>query len=347
LKSQLDAGGGQAWLSTDGSVTQKPDVAIVVFGEKPYAEFMGDQADVALHYDNQESLAMMQRLKAQGIPVVAVLLSGRPLYLNGHINAADALVAGWLPGSEGAGFADVLLARVDGTPQHDFQGRLSFSWPKRPDQSPLNIGDADYDPQFAYGFGLTYAAPVQTPQLAEAGDTTRYGERNVYFSKGQAWNGYKLWLGDNNAPRMDYVGTRTTLYGSAGLTAKPQSDGAVQLTWNGKSTAWAKMGSDRPSDIAREANGAMLLSLNIRVNVPPTGDVRLGVGSASVPIAAVLKSLAPNAYTSIDVPLSCFAGQDLAATPTILQIETSGSLDLSIADLRLIETKPGAVCPAE
>ena len=347
LKAQIEASGGQALLSPDGTSPQKPDVAIVVFGEKPYAEFMGDQSDVALHHNNVESLELVRSLKNQGIPVVAVMMSGRPLYVKPQINAADAFVEAWLPGSEGAGVADVLLSRPDGTPQYDFQGRLSFSWPKRPDQTPLNIGDTAYDPQFAYGFGLSYAKPAVTPVLPEVADTTRYGERNVYYTKGEVWNGYNLWLGDSNAPRMDYVGTKTTLYGSAGLMAEPQSDGAVHLAWNGKSKAWAEMGANKPSDIAREANGAMLLSLNLRINVPPTSDVRLGVGSASVPITRVLKSLAPGAYATIAVPLSCFKGQDLAATPTILHLETGGSLDLSLADVRLTETKAGAACPTE
>lgn len=347
LKAQIEASGGQALFSPDGTSPQKPDVAIVVFGEAPYAEFMGDQSDVALHHDNVESLELIRRLKAQGIPVVAVMMSGRPLYVNPQINAADAFVAAWLPGSEGAGIADVLLARPDGTPQYDFQGRLSFSWPRRPDQTPLNIGDADYDPQFAYGFGLSYAAPTVTPALPEVADTTRYGERNVYFTNGQAWNGYKFWLGDSNAPHMDYVGTRTTLYGSAGLTAEPEDDGAIRLTWNGRSRAWAEMGADAPSDIAREANGAMLLSLSIRVNASPTGDVSLGVGSASVPVAGVLRGLAPGTYATVAVPLSCFSGQNLAATPTIFHLETSGQLDVSVADIRLTETRAGAACPVQ
>ncbi|MGZ3298330.1 MAG: glycoside hydrolase family 3 protein, partial [Asticcacaulis sp.] len=147
LKTEVGASGGQVLLSPDGTSAQAPDVAIVVFGETPYAEFMGDQPDVALHHDNVESLALIKKLKAQGIPVVAVMMSGRPLYVNPQINAADAFVAAWLPGSEGAGIADVLIGK------RDFQGRLSFSWPKRPDQTPLNVGDAGYDPQFPYGYG--------------------------------------------------------------------------------------------------------------------------------------------------------------------------------------------------
>jgi len=339
LKSQIEATGGQALYSPDGTAPQKPDIAIVVFGETPYAEFMGDQSDVALHHDNSESLELIKKLKAQGVPVVAVMLSGRPLYVNPQINAADAFVAAWLPGSEGEGIADVL------TGKHDFSGKLSFSWPKRPDQTPLNVGDADYDPQFAYGYGLSYAAPAETPQLPEVADTTKYGEKNVYFTRGTVWNGYKLTLTDDARHRMDYVGTQTTIYGTAALTVSPQDDGAVKAVWNGKARAALEVGADKPSDIAREANGAMMISLTLRVNAAPSGEVRLGVGSASVPVTGGLKTATD--YATLAVPLSCFKAQDLAATPTVARIETAGALDLSISDIRLTETKAGASCPTE
>ena len=341
LKAAIDAAGGHALFSPDGTAPQKADVAIVVFGELPYAEFAGDQSDVALHHDNGESLELIKKLKAQGMPVVAVMLSGRALYVNPQINAADAFVAAWLPGSEGEGVADVL------TGKYDFTGKLSFSWPKRPDQTPLNVGDAKYDPQFAYGYGLSYAAPQQTPALPEVAETTKYGEKNVYFAKGSAWNGYKLSIGDSNAPHMEYVGTRTTLYGSSSLTLEPQADGALHAVWNGKSKAWLEMGADKPTDISREANGAMMLSLTVRVNTVPVSEVRLGIGSASVPVTAELKGITAGSYATLAVPLSCFSAQDLRKTPTIARLESSGSLDLSVSEIRLTETKMGATCPAE
>ena len=339
LKSQIEASGGQALYSPDGTAPQKPDIAIVVFGEAPYAEFMGDQSDVALHHDNSDSLELIKKLKAQGIPVVAVMLSGRALYVNPQINAADAFVAAWLPGSEGEGLADVL------TGKSDFTGKLSFSWPKRPDQTPLNVGDKSYDPQFAYGYGLSYAAPAETQQLPEVADTTKYGEKNVYFTKGTAWNGYKLTLSDDAQHRMDYVGTQATIYGTAALTVTPQEDGAVKAVWNGKAKAALEVGADKPSDIAREANGAMMIALTLRVNAAPSAEARLAVGSASVPVTNWLKTT--TGYATLAVPLSCFKAQYLAATPTVARIETAGALDLSISDIRLSETKAGASCPTE
>ena len=340
LKPQIDAAGGQALLSLDGTSAQKTDVALVVFGETPYAEFMGDQRDVALHHDNEESLELIRKLKARGIPVIAVMLSGRALYVNPQINAADAFVEAWLPGSEGEGVADVL------TGKYDFTGKLSFSWPKTPDQTPLNIGDATYDPQFAFGFGLSYASPAQTPSLPEVASTTKYGEKNVYYAKGSAWNGYRLSIGGSNGPSMDYAGTRTAL-GSAGLMVESQVDGALHVVWKGKSKAWLEMGGDTPTDISREANGAMMLSLTVRVNMAPDTEVRLGVGSASVPVTAELKALPVGGYATLSLPLSCFSVQDLRKTPTIAHLETSGNLDLSVSEIRLTETRLGATCPTE
>jgi beta-glucosidase len=341
LKAQIDAAGGQALFSPDGTTAQKADVAIVVFGESPYAEFMGDQRDVALHHDNVESLELIKKIKAQGIPVIAVLLSGRALYVNPQINASDAFVAAWLPGSEGEGVADVLTGR------NDFTAKLSFSWPKNPDQTPLNVEDAAYDPQFAYGFGLSYAAPAPTPALPEVASNTRYGDKSVYYAKGTAWNGYKVSIGDNNGPLVDYAGARISLSGSGGLMLESQPDGALHAVWNGKSKAALLIGGDQPSDLSREANAAMLLSLTVRVNKAPDTEVRLAVGSASVSVTAELKALPPGSYATLAVPLSCFAAQDLKKTPTIAHLETSGSLDLSVSEIRLTETRTGAACPRE
>jgi beta-glucosidase len=165
-----------AELSIDGRAAdaERHDVAIVVIGENPYAEGMGDirSSDdliveagsmikgkikvleaygstlelARLHPQDLETMATISR---QGIPVVCVLVSGRPLVVNAELARSRAFVAAWLPGSEGDGVSDVLFG------DFDFQGRLSFSWPKHGEQHP-NIGDPVYDPLFEYGYGLRY-----------------------------------------------------------------------------------------------------------------------------------------------------------------------------------------------
>ena len=168
LAEALATGGGTAELRPDGSFASRPEAAVVVFGEEPYAETRGDVATLEYQPGGKRDLALLRKLKAEGIPVVAVFLSGRPLWTNPEINAADAFVAAWLPGSEGGGVADLLVRRPDGSANHDFVGKLSYSWPRTPASSPLNRGDPGYDPLFAYGCGLTYADRVEIPALPES-----------------------------------------------------------------------------------------------------------------------------------------------------------------------------------
>jgi beta-glucosidase len=136
---------GQVTYSKDGSGAAGADVGVVVVGEKPYAEFMGDREDLSLDREDMDAIA---NVKKAGIPLVVVVVSGRPLILGDALNQADALVAAWLPGTEGAGVADVLFGDYKPT------GKLSFTWPRAMAQIPSHVGDAKYDPLFAYGFGL-------------------------------------------------------------------------------------------------------------------------------------------------------------------------------------------------
>ena len=134
-------------FSEDGSDAASADAAVVVIGEPPYAEMEGDRLDLSLP---AEQRALVERVAATGVPTVVVLISGRPLILGDALDAADAFVAAWLPGTEGAGIADVLFGHYAPT------GRLSFTWPRSMSQVPINVGDEPYDPLFPFGFGLGY-----------------------------------------------------------------------------------------------------------------------------------------------------------------------------------------------
>ena len=134
-------------FAADGSGAAGADVGIVVVGETPYAEGVGDSGDLTLDEADCEAIANMH---AAGIPVVVVVISGRPLVLGDVLDQADAVVAAWLPGTEGGGVADVLFGDYAPT------GKLSFTWPRSNGQAPINVGDEKYDPQFPFGYGLTY-----------------------------------------------------------------------------------------------------------------------------------------------------------------------------------------------
>jgi beta-glucosidase len=123
------------------------DVTIVVIAEEPYAEGKGDRKNLALPPRELDVLRALRRTKNH---VVLVLLSGRPVILGDALTLSDAIVAAWLPGTEGAGVADVLFGAVKPT------GKLPVSWPRAMTQIPINVGDAKYDPLFPFGHGLTY-----------------------------------------------------------------------------------------------------------------------------------------------------------------------------------------------
>jgi beta-glucosidase len=355
IREAVEAAGGRAELSVDGRWTEKPDVAIVVFGETPYAEFQGDQADVALHADAVESLALIRKLKADHIPVVAVLLSGRSLYMNPWINASDSFVAAWLPGSEGEGVADVLIARADGQPARDFRGRLSFSWPKRPDQTPLNVGDKGYDPQFPFGFGLTYASQGTLGRLPEAAEAAAAGPHDALLLDGRAVNGFALSIGNAQAPKIAAVAARTATYNGEALTLSTvdhrRQEDARRARWTGAGAAWVELSSPAPVDLSREANGAMVLELEIRLDQPPQGEVELylagGDRRGALAIRKRLEALPPGRWTTLRVPLACFgaAGADLTKVRTVMGLKTSAALTLSLGDARLSEYAAGDVCP--
>jgi beta-glucosidase len=155
IEKAVSNGGGTAVLSESGRYEHKPDVAIVVWGESPYAEYEGDLRSVQYHRGHTRELEMLQSFRADNIPVVSVFISGRPLWVKDYLQASDAFVAVWLPGSEGDGIADVLFRSAQGDIQYDFTGRLPFSWPARADQADLNINSENYEPLFEYGFGLS------------------------------------------------------------------------------------------------------------------------------------------------------------------------------------------------
>jgi beta-glucosidase len=135
--------------SLDGTGADGASLGIAVIGELPYAEGIGDRADLSLDI---QDIAVVNNLKSAGIPVVVLVISGRPLFINEILPQTDALLAAFLPGTEGQGIADVLFGDYNPT------GKLSFSWPRSNDQLPLNINmpEEEYDPLFAFGQGLSY-----------------------------------------------------------------------------------------------------------------------------------------------------------------------------------------------
>ncbi|MCF3468011.1 glycoside hydrolase family 3 protein [Stenotrophomonas maltophilia] len=346
IARQASAAGGEAVLAVDGRYAVKPDVAVVVFGEDPYAEFQGDRPTLAYKPGNETDLALLKRLKAEGIPVVAVFLSGRPLWVNREINAANAFVAAWLPGSEGAGIADVLLRGSDGRVQHDFKGKLSFSWPRTATQYANNVGQKDYDPLFAFGFGLTYADNGDLAALPEAsGVTGNEGATGVFFARGDAGPGMALRLEDAAGQGLTVTRVPDALPDDrlkiTGVDHLAQEDGR-RLAWSGKGEAVAALQSHTALDLQRESNGDLMLLTTLRVDAAPKGEAWLSVGcsagcSARVAIGPALAALPQGQWKRVGVPLKCLAraGARMDAIDRPWSVVTGDAMTISVSRVAL------------
>ncbi|MEN5152911.1 exo 1,3/1,4-beta-D-glucan glucohydrolase [Stenotrophomonas muris] len=346
IARQARAAGGEAVLAVDGRYAVKPDVAVVVFGEDPYAEFQGDRPTLAYKPGNETDLALLKRLKADGIPIVAVFLSGRPLWVNREINAADAFVAAWLPGSEGAGIADVLLRGSDGRVQHDFKGKLSFSWPRTATQYANNVGQKDYDPLFAFGFGLTYADNGDLAALPEAsGVTGNEGATGVFFARGDAGPGMALRLEQAAGQGLTVTRVPDALPDDrlkiTGVDHLAQEDGR-RLAWSGKGEAVAALQSHTALDLQRESNGDLMLLTTLRVDAAPEGEAWLSVGcgvgcSARIAIGPSLAALPQGQWKRVGVPLKCLAkaGAKLDAIDRPWSVVTADAMTISVSRVAL------------
>ena len=338
IDGAVSAAGGKATLSVDGSYSAKPDVAVVVFGEDPYAEFVGDRPH-SLEYGpaDKKDLELLRRLKAAGIPVVSIFLSGRPMWVNPEINASDAFVAAFLPGGEGGGISDVIFRKADGKVKYDFHGKLSYSWPKRADQSPLNFGDKNYDPLFVFGYGLTYGQKGNLPQLSEARPKGGGLPEGVLFGRGAVPQGWNIAFEPASGGQIK------------GVDRRAQED-SRQLTWSGNGPATLAIRANPPLDLSRETTGQLSLVVDYRVDSPPTAPVTIAMASNPVPIGGALRAAPVGQWQTLTLPLGCFAktGDEMKTLNMPLAIATPGKLVLTISDVRVLSaTVPQDQCGAQ
>ncbi len=332
LKQTVEAGGGSAVLSPDGSYTQKPDAAVVVFGETPYAEFQGDRAALVLDPELTKPYDTMKKLQAEGIPVVAVMITGRPLYVNPALNAADAFVVAWLPGSEGGGVADVLVGDASGKPRFDFTGKLPAAWPRT-----TQIAEGALYP---FGYGLDYAAASDGwAPLPELDASAVGGDSRLWFNAGNPAARWSLWVAGNG----DEVETRVTtlpaeaLGGRARVTAEnfKVQEGARRFAIAG-GTASVQLGNLDPVDVARETNGDVMVLVTLRVwDAPATA--RIGARGPQGDGYAAVTLPATEGYVRYGLPLKCLRdkGADVTGLDRPFVLETEGRADYAIAEVRL------------
>jgi beta-glucosidase len=344
IAAAVKASGGTTTLSPTGSYATKPDVAIVVYGEDPYAEFQGDVDTLEYKPGNKVDLELLKKLKAANIPVVSVFLSGRPMWVNPELNASDAFVAAWLPGSEGAGIADVLISKPDGSINYDFKGRLSFLWPRTPDQTKASPGSEP--PLFEYGFGLRYADDGELTALPEdvKKDESATSAR-VYFAGGRPGAGWSLVAGEGaTRARLEENALGRSPNGVLTVTAIDHAaqEDARLASWSGSGPATLALQGSTPIDLQREANGQLSLAFDYRVDEAPSGDVTLAVEcgekcSGTFAVTDRLKKAPRGQWQPLKVLLRCFekTGAQMGNVTAPFALSTEGKLQLGIANVRL------------
>lgn len=338
LRQAITTAGGQVEYHVSGDFEQKPDVAIVVFGEDPYAEGNGDIDSLEYQRGNKTDLQLLQKLKSKGIPVVSVFLSGRPLWVNAELNASDAFVAAWLPGTEGAGIADVLLKNQDDSIRHDFQGKLPFSWPNSP--APA-IGNAELT-LLDYGYGLRYG---ESDQLS-----LNLNTENASASKPES-----ISLLDRvvNAPWTLYIGSENQL---TAVTSNAQSAGPVstrtidrvvqedarQFQFDGRGPGIAALRSDFPKDFRRVLEQQNALRFFVKPISLNGNSLKLGMHCGEncaihIELLAHLKKLPADTWSELAIDIQCFnkSPMNFAQVFSPFWLQSADAVTLAISSVRI------------
>lgn len=347
IKKAVEGAGGTVNLSVDGSYKSKPDVAIVVFGENPYAEMQGDLMSLEYQAGKHTDLMLLRKLKADGIRVVSVFLSGRPLWVNAELNASDAFVAAWLPGSEGAAISDVLFKPMKKTEvAYDFVGRLPFSWPAKIEQTVLNVGDDDYTPLFAYGAGLSIndvdtlgddlpAVITIAPLKGTGNDVELFNNRVM-----EPW---RMVLSDADNKVVPVSGTviKTKNVRVESVDKNVQHD-SRKVVWLGNGMGRISLMANSAQDLQEYSTKDSWLSFDAVVSRHPEGAVfyEMLCGhncKGKVDLGGVLSQLSLGKWKTLHVNLSCLAqaSVDFSKIETVFSIATQSPLDLTISNIRL------------
>ncbi|KXI27068.1 glycoside hydrolase family 3 protein [Paraglaciecola hydrolytica] len=348
IAATVTAAGGKVELNEQGQFTTRPDVAIVVFGEQPYAEFQGDVTDV--DFKPEDSLKILKDLQAQGIPTVSVFLSGRPMWVNPELNASDAFVAAWLPGSEGTGVADVLFRSADGEVAYDFTGRLSFSWPATPTDVELNVGNADYQPLFAYGYGLSVQDAQDMAPLDETLDPSLSSQNDSrYMFAGDAVQPWRLALNDK-AGNTQVTGN-AQVSASAAISVKATDyqaqEDTVEANWQDSARLYIR---GNAVDLSRQATGDMAIQIDYQVLSATTGQSNLFIEcetcNGELDISQSLQTKAGQGWQQSQIKLSCFglSNEQLTSIITPFGINSDKGSKLQFKEIKLVSNEGAASC---
>ena len=337
----VKSAGGQVELSEDGSYQQQPDVVIAVYGEQPYAEGQGDVTNLAYNSNDPGELSRLHSFNEQNIPVVSVFISGRPMWVNAYLNASDAFVAAWLPGSEGSSVADVLFK---GDKREDFTGKLSFSWPATPDQI-VNRHDDNYAPLFPYGYGLTYRDDITINTLPEHHvSLTNMPAAQAIFD-GKLVAPWKLSL-INEHQHQQVTSSSVTLHNLSYRTIdKVVQEDAFKVTHVGGTRAGVLFSNlDNGYGLSGD-NGAIELSVRREAKLDDSVMLALNCDDIAqcphaVSLASKVNKIPVNEWGRVQFHLSCF--NRLKASHgklTSLSVLSSSPMSLHISGIQLVKQK--------
>ena len=313
LEKAVISSGGTIEFSNNGKFSKDPDVVIGVFGEEPYAEMLGDLKDVSFAPTDPKFLPLLEAMNAQNIPTVSIFLSGRPLVVNSQLNASDAFIAAWLPGSAVEGIADVIFTK-DNKINFDFMGKLSYSWPKNKDQAVLNHTDSVYDPLFQFGYGLTYTSDLEIERIQTNQSDFRLDLLNVF-------------LGAASIPGKEFVVTKAGPefvleddYVSANSKVKitrfdyQRQDDAKNIVFMDDQSLQA-FGISAESSVSLSSMNAPFYEIIMRVNSLANPALYFSVGCGSnCRGSAELPTELMTDWSTINIPLSCLEKDGLDKT---------------------------------
>jgi beta-glucosidase len=341
--------------TAQGPDVSRFDAVIAVIGETPYAEGSGDiAASDSLRHSSRypQDLSVLQAVAGKGKPVITVLVSGRPVYANDLLNLSDAFVVAWLPGTEGKGVADVLFRNASGGIDHDFSGRLSFSWPKAVCQTALHSSDPGYAPLFALGYGLNYGSHVTVDKLDITVPAGGCGPATVVpiFSQSDRapyalqvataannWTSEKVGADLNatlNLPaRQPVIRVETT-------QIKTQQD-AKLVSWLGGAARFFA-GSAQTVDLQTYAADA-ILQFDMVIVQAPQARVSLAVECGDscrgeVDLGLLLGKWSPQTQHTVKIPLACFGLKetDFANVNVPFSVLTSEPFAAAFANIQIV-----------
>lgn len=351
ILDSLRAAGLEVTYSESGEYQEAPELAIVVFGETPYAEGQGDKENLLPTPDMQKDIELLQKYKAAGIPTLAIMITGRPLWVNAALNAADAFVVAWLPGPEALGITDVLVQQE---PAYDFVGKLPFAWPAK-EVNQLN-SDAPVDEfLFPLGYGLTYAEPsIIEERFNETQSVTQSAALTTIF-KGSTKQPWQLAIGDEGN-WVSPVSQSVAQTSMGGLTVntidvKIQEDGLF-FAWNDSykqnSQAYWKTFNNTGVDLSSFYNANAAISMILQVNQAPKGKVMMRMDCqwpcrGEMDMTRIFNKLPLNRWLNLSIPLECFkkAGADMTNITSPLVIVADNEFEFSLYNLT-IDTEPAA-----